>query len=148
MAEISLMLLVYAQLVSVPYALNAKTVEQGDNLGNHVPQQKIYRLTNNWLSNDGDDEGISVDQFGHVSITSTTSTSLLIDSNGGAAAYLRLRNNSDQWNISSSGDYLAIENDNTENQVVKIENNAASNSIFISDNGSVGISTSYSRCKY
>ncbi len=39
----------------------------GDNLGNHIATQNI-RLNNNWLSNDGGDEGISVGNTGSVSI--------------------------------------------------------------------------------
>lgn len=38
-----------------------------DNLGNHTATQNV-RLNNNWLSRDGDDEGISVDNDGKVGI--------------------------------------------------------------------------------
>lgn len=39
----------------------------GDNLGNHIATRNI-RLNGHWLSNDGDDEGVSVDNTGYVSI--------------------------------------------------------------------------------
>ena len=38
-----------------------------DNLGNHIANQNIA-LSNNWLSNDGSDEGISISGVGNVGI--------------------------------------------------------------------------------
>ncbi|MBN2089669.1 tail fiber domain-containing protein [candidate division KSB1 bacterium] len=39
----------------------------GDNLGNHIATQNI-RLNGNWLSNDGGNEGIQIDNTGNVSV--------------------------------------------------------------------------------
>ena len=39
----------------------------GDNLGNHIATQNI-QLNNNWLSNDGGNEGVAVDNNGNVGI--------------------------------------------------------------------------------
>ena len=64
------------QLLSVPYALQAKYVENGDNLGNHTATQN-YQTGGNWISNDGDDEGILVNSGGRV----TTSHKLFLGSN-------------------------------------------------------------------
>ncbi|MCG8579784.1 MAG: hypothetical protein MI866_07710 [Bacteroidales bacterium] len=134
-----------SQLLSVPYALHAKTAETvsiGDNMGDHIANENI-QIGNHYINNDGDNEGISVDSFGHVTVKSSTSTSLTINSNGGGLAALRLQTDKNQWNLNSSasGNYFAIENDNTENQVLLIENNAANHSVYIDDNGSVGINT-------
>lgn len=43
----------------------------GDNLGNHTATQNI-QLNGNWLSNDGGDEGISIDNAGNVGIGTTS----------------------------------------------------------------------------
>jgi len=53
------------------------TLINGDNLGNHTATTNI-QLGNNYLSNDGDNEGVSVNPSGEVSISSTTGTSLTI----------------------------------------------------------------------
>ncbi|MCD4696361.1 MAG: hypothetical protein K8S16_09000 [Bacteroidales bacterium] len=60
-----------SQLMSVPYALYAKNVENGDNLGNHIATQNI-RLNNHWLSNDGGNEGVYVADDGNVGIGLTS----------------------------------------------------------------------------
>ncbi len=39
----------------------------GDNLGNHIATQNI-RLNGNWLSNDGGNEGIQIDNTGNISV--------------------------------------------------------------------------------
>jgi len=46
-----------------------------DNLGNHTATQNI-RLNSNWLSNDGDNEGIFIDNTGRVDISGTPATRL------------------------------------------------------------------------
>ena len=45
--------------------ISASGGSSGDNLGNHTATQNI-RLNGNYLSNDGDDEGLTVDNFGRV----------------------------------------------------------------------------------
>ncbi|WP_459210677.1 hypothetical protein [Aquimarina rhabdastrellae] len=64
------------QLLSVPYALQAKYVENGDNLGNHTAT-KNFQTGGYWISNDGDDEGLLVNSGGRV----TTSNKLFMGSN-------------------------------------------------------------------
>ena len=47
-----------------------------DNLGNHIANQNIA-LSNNWLSNDGSDEGISISGVGNVGIGTDAPEGLL-----------------------------------------------------------------------
>jgi hypothetical protein len=49
-----------------------------DNLGNHTATQNL-KLGNNFLNNDGDNEGLSVDSEGRVTIKSTTTTAPAIN---------------------------------------------------------------------
>jgi len=60
-----------SQLMSVPYALYAKNVENSDNLGNHVLTQNI-ELGSFFISGNGTDRGISVDAIGEVGINTPT----------------------------------------------------------------------------
>ena len=64
------------QLLSVPYALQAKYVENGDNLGNHTATEN-FQTGGHWISNDGGDEGLLVNSEGRV----TTSNKLFMGSN-------------------------------------------------------------------
>ncbi|GAA0712050.1 hypothetical protein GCM10009430_02080 [Aquimarina litoralis] len=64
------------QLLSVPYALQAKYVENGDNLGNHTATEN-FQTGGYWISNDGGDEGLLVNSGGRV----TTSNKLYLGSN-------------------------------------------------------------------
>lgn len=64
------------QLLSVPYALHAKYVENGDDLGSHTAT-KNFQTGGYWISNDGDDEGLLVNSGGRV----TTSNKLFLGSN-------------------------------------------------------------------
>ncbi|MCH2034322.1 MAG: hypothetical protein MK202_12500 [Tenacibaculum sp.] len=64
------------QLLSVPYALQAKYVENGDNLGDHTAT-KNFQTGGHWISNDGGDEGLLVNSGGRV----TTSNKLFLGSN-------------------------------------------------------------------
>jgi hypothetical protein len=70
------------ELTAAPYALqaiNADTADvarTGDNLGNHVATQNV-KLGSNYLSNDGDDEGVFIDTAGNVGIGTETPLSKL-----------------------------------------------------------------------
>ncbi|MBL4707714.1 MAG: hypothetical protein JKY48_04665, partial [Flavobacteriales bacterium] len=57
--------------------VNWKTFTGADNLGNHVATQNI-QLANFYLSNDGDNEGLSVNSSGEVSVGTATGTSLTV----------------------------------------------------------------------
>lgn len=60
-----------------------KLVTNGaDNLGNHTATQNIL-LNNQWLSNDGGNEGIRVDNAGNVGIGTTPTTTLDVGGTGG-----------------------------------------------------------------
>ncbi len=61
-----------SQLMSTPYALMAKNVENGDDLGNHTAIENV-QLGGYYISNDGDDEGLTIDDEGRV-ITSNVIT--------------------------------------------------------------------------
>lgn len=65
-----------SQLWSVPYALQAKYVENGDDLGSHTATKNI-QTAGYWVSNDGDDEGLFINAEGRV----TTSEKLVLGSN-------------------------------------------------------------------
>src|SRR5688572_28838729 len=61
-----------------------KLVTNGaDNLGNHIATQNIV-LNNQWLSNDGGNEGVKVDNAGNVGIGTTPTTTLDV---GGTAGF-------------------------------------------------------------
>jgi len=53
----------------------------GDNLGDHTATQNI-KLNGNWISNDGLDEGIIIDDHGQVGIGYAPSSPYLLDVNG------------------------------------------------------------------
>jgi hypothetical protein len=59
---------------------NGGTGGSGDNLGNHTATQNI-KTNGNWVSNDGDNEGVYVDSSGKVGIGTSTPSSAL-DVNG------------------------------------------------------------------
>ncbi|MDY8137942.1 tail fiber domain-containing protein [Aquimarina sp. 2201CG5-10] len=100
-----------SELLSVPYALHSSTTD-----------------------------GISFTPNGVATITSGT-TALNLETTTGSTSSLRLQNLATQWNILNSTNGFIIENEDTENGVIKIEHNAASNSIYIDDNESIGIGT-------
>ncbi|QQS59859.1 hypothetical protein IPN35_03250 [Candidatus Peregrinibacteria bacterium] len=52
------------------------SAEGTDNLGNHTATQNI-KLNENWLSNDGDNEGIAITNGGNVGIGTTSPTAVL-----------------------------------------------------------------------
>ncbi|WP_298509037.1 tail fiber domain-containing protein [uncultured Kordia sp.] len=54
-----------SQLMSTPYALMAKNVENGDDLGNHTVTENL-KIGGNYISNDGDDEGLTIDEDGRI----------------------------------------------------------------------------------
>ncbi len=61
-----------SQLMSTPYALMAKNVENGDDLGNHITTENL-KIGGNYISNDGDDEGLTIDDEGRI-VTSNVIT--------------------------------------------------------------------------
>lgn len=54
----------------------------GDNLGNHTATQNV-RLNGNWLSNDGGNEGIAIDNTGRVGISAAPGTGSIYLNVGG-----------------------------------------------------------------
>jgi len=50
--------------------------ELGDNLGNHIAEQNL-EMTGNWISNDGDNEGVFVRNNGNVGVNLSTPTNVL-----------------------------------------------------------------------
>ena len=69
-----------------------------DNLGNHIATQNI-RLSNFWLSNDGGNEGIKIDNNGNAGIGIANNPNEKFDVNGN----LLLRNSS---NVADAGAYI------------------------------------------
>ncbi|WP_075344703.1 hypothetical protein [Tenacibaculum agarivorans] len=123
------------QLLSVPYALQAKYVENGDNLGDHTLTENI-KTAGKWISNDGDDEGLLVNSGGRV----TTSHKLFLGSN---------INLDTHWINGDGTDNKGIQFDTSGNVNlggnIKLNDNWLSNDgdnegIKILDNGNVSIS--------
>ena len=63
------------------------TISGSDNLGNHTATTNI-QIGNNYISNDGDSEGISISPAGEVSFLSTTGNSLTIAKGGSGESSL------------------------------------------------------------
>lgn len=74
----------------------------GDNLGNHTATQNI-RLNGKWLSNDGGNEGIQIDNSGNVSIPQD------VQAHGAITAVGEIQSNADLIavrNVSANGGYI------------------------------------------
>lgn len=50
--------------------------ELGDNLGNHIAEENL-QMSGNWISNDGDDEGVYIRNTGNVGINTNTPNAIL-----------------------------------------------------------------------
>ncbi|RLD51277.1 MAG: hypothetical protein DRJ05_18585, partial [Bacteroidetes bacterium] len=72
-----------------------------DNLGNHIATQNI-QLNANWLSNDGGNEGIRIDNDGNVGIGTTAPEALLDIVSATQAHMLKLEN------TTAGGDFLTM----------------------------------------
>ncbi|WP_299434425.1 tail fiber domain-containing protein [uncultured Aquimarina sp.] len=134
-------------LTSVPYAMHADTVEEGDNFGDHTATQNIILGTTNYISSDSGDRGISFNAGGDVLITDTDNiTSLRVENtNTSSIANVEIRVPTATWNINVEDDQFVIEDDETENKNIYIEEGAAERTqhdIHIDADGRVGIATS------
>ena len=71
----------------------------GDNLGNHTATENV-RLSNNWLSNDGGNEGVHIGNNGNVGVNTISSAyALAIDATGRESSPLTILN----WNANNTG---------------------------------------------
>jgi len=116
----------------------------GDNLGDHTATQNI-RLNKHWLSYDGDDEGVFVDQDGNVGIGTTSpatklhlydgSSGPIISLSGSDVNYrglaIKNKDNQEKWFVGN----------NTSNNFV-IRATGANDILTVSSTGNVGIGTS------
>ena len=74
-----------------------------DNLGNHTATQNI-QLNNNWLSNDGGNEGLRIDNNGQVGIGISSPNALLDLSDGSGNNDVLLRFNTERsWQFEEQG---------------------------------------------
>lgn len=130
--------------------ISATTSAVGDNLGNHTASQNI-KLNGNYLSGDGGNEGIFVNEEGHVGIDATKTALFSLFEIGN-----KLRNNT-SININSNvqgGIYFNRDINNTykgsidylySNNVLRFTtytNNAPTEKLRIAQNGNIGVGTS------
>lgn len=129
------------------------TSTTADNLGNHTATKNIL-LSGNYLSNDGGNEGVSVDNAGNVGIgTNTPSaklhlydnsntswwTGLYLDGNAAASGtQINIRNNNDkEWHIDHHGSSGLIPN------ALNFWNNTSNTNVLtIATDGKVNLNTS------
>jgi 6-phosphogluconolactonase (cycloisomerase 2 family) len=93
-------------------------------------------LGNNYLSGDGDDEGVFVDSAGNVGIGDTTPDALL-DVTGTDTGYLTTIINS---SADGYGQYIYVNNADFDKDALRIENNSQV-ILSVANNGEVGIGT-------
>ena len=78
------------------YDVRLDSLEGGggaDNLGDHTATQNI-QTSGNWISNDGDNEGIYIASTGNIGIgTNSTSEELIVEKNQNAATAIWIKNN-------------------------------------------------------
>lgn len=77
------------------------TSTTADNLGNHTATKNVG-LNGNYISNDGDNEGIRIDDSGNVGIGTATPTSKLNIAGGGIKLASSLGNSSTRPNLNTS----------------------------------------------
>lgn len=87
--------------------------DAGDDLGNHSLTQNL-KINAFWISNDGDDEGISIDTVGQVGINNSSPTSALdvdgdVEIAASGAYYLGDPDTDGSWRIQQDGDDLSFE---------------------------------------
>ena len=125
------------------YNGSAWTLLGVDNLGNHTASQNL-QLNNNWLSNDGGNEGIRINNTGEVGIgTATPHDDLQIHETDGTRSLLRMTN-TDTGASGSDGITIGIGDDekmllwNHENTDLQFGTNNL-NYMTLSANGSLAL---------
>lgn len=101
-----------------------------DNLGDHTATQTI-QLDGNWLSNDGGNEGVSIDDDGNVGIGTSSPDAVLHTSSS-------TRGDADGIKITQSGANSLLYH-NTDGQLVIRKFANADNQIVLGNTGEVGI---------
>ena len=121
-------------------------IQGDDNLGNHIATQNI-ELGVNWLSNDGDNEGIAVATNGSVGFgIASPSENLQIHESSTASNFIGFTDASTGSNTLTDGSVIGIFNDdfyvwNRENNHLRFGTNNTERMIIQND-GNVGILTS------
>ena len=117
-----------------------------DNLGNHTATQNV-QLGGNWISNDGDNEGIAIDAAGSIGIgINTPGENLQIHEPTASSNYISFTDASTGTISSTNGSVVGILNDdlylwNRENNHLRLGTNNSERMIIL-NNGNVGIGTS------
>lgn len=119
-----------------------------DDLGNHTATQNM-ELGSNYISNDGTSEGISINSFGEITVTSTNnSASVDIEVDNGNTPTIRLAQNksasytAQNWDLSGNEVNFFIKDATSNKLPFKIQKGAANNALVIDGSGEVGIGTS------
>jgi hypothetical protein len=100
---------------------------QGDNLGDHTATTNI-QLNNNWLSNDGGNEGIRVDNSGNVGIGQTPGSAYLdITGTNAGSTSLQLRSGNTGVGTSSNQLTFGYSGAETYRHAIKTRHNSGGN---------------------
>lgn len=106
-------------------------------------------LGSNYISNDGTSEGISINSFGEITVTSTNnSASVDIEVDNGNTPTIRLAQNTSasytaqNWDLSGNEVNFFIKDATGNKLPFKIQKGAANNALVIDGSGDVGIGTS------
>ena len=125
-----------------------------DNLGNHTAVQNI-QLNNNWLSNDGDSEGISIDSNGFVgvgagspvgklTVADTMPNAITIktpDNSKNVGLAFQNSGSSYTWNIFRTPDTAFVANLVFAGGNVELDPDSLTERMRIDESGNVGIAT-------
>ena len=125
------------------------TVGGADNLGNHTATQNV-QLDNNWISNDGNNEGIFIQPGGNVGIGTNTpagkleiegiNNALIIDGSAGSTGSntrIQYKANGDEWEAGVRGSTAS-----PNNSYYIFNASDGEYRFLISDTGNIGIGTS------
>lgn len=140
-------------VLSLSGGINTIDLSEYTDLSTHTATSSI-NTNEQWLSGDGDDEGISIDTEGAVTLATTTgdATINLIPPETSKNARLRFsdENENTLWNIGTSTSIGLFRFKDAVNNTVPVEINAGAptNSLVVTADGRVGVGTSPTNAKF